>query len=73
MAQQTSGEWLENEIYKLYIRENGELPYLYIIQLIKQAKEMHKAECISFCEKWESGVPHDSKEDLYDEIFKNIK
>ena len=68
MAQQTSVEWLENEIYKLYIRENGELPYLYIIQLIHQAEEIHKEEIINA--NWEACEDSDRAEQYYNKTFK---
>lgn len=40
------------------------------IKFIEQAKEMHKAECISFVEKWEGIKRWDNKEDLYNHIYK---
>jgi hypothetical protein len=62
MAQQTGVDWLFETMAKT--------PMTEWYQVLEQAKEMHKIECISFSEKWESGVPHDSKEDLYDDIYK---
>ena len=47
MKIQTSSEWLEDQIYKLYIKEDGQLPYFYVIELIQQAKEMLRLEIIA--------------------------
>lgn len=47
MKVQTSSEWLEDQIYKLYIKEDGQLPYLNVIELIQQSKEMGRLEIIA--------------------------
>jgi hypothetical protein len=67
---QTSVEWIYIE---LVVFMTGNSDFESAEELFRHGKEMHKTECINFAEMWESGVPHDSKEDLYDEIFKNIK
>jgi len=70
---QTSVKWLHIELQKCFPKETSQMynnNQLLYESIILKAKEMHKAECINFAEKWENGVPHDSKEDLYAEIFK---
>ena len=42
------------------------------LKAYRQAKEMHKVDCISFAEEWEIRCNEknmDSKEQLYDEIY----
>jgi hypothetical protein len=67
---QTSVEWIYNE---LVVFMTGNSDFESAEELFMHGRAMHKAEIINFAERWESGVSHDSKEDLYDEIFKNIK
>ena len=70
---QTSVDWLIEQLRgyddKGYFIFNG----VVNSELIEQAKEMHKAECISFSEQWElrcNECNMDSKEQLYDETYK---
>ena len=66
---QTSIDWLIEEFRDTILKEYGELRFL---EIIEQAKEMHKNECISFAEQWEircNEKDMDSKEQLYDEIY----
>jgi len=83
MTQQTSvetiEEQIEHEMSKLEMDFNNGVEWsmrIFFASLkqirnkVWEAKKMHKAEVINFAEKWENGVPHDSKEDLYAEIFK---
>jgi hypothetical protein len=67
MAQQTAIEWLEE---RLSVSLGDEIKYLHGFFVI--AKEMHKAECVSFAEEWEIRCNEknmDSKEQLYEEIY----
>ena len=67
MKQKTSVQWLIKNV-------NENIPPLYIPeQVVIQAKEMHKVDCLSFAEEWEIRCNEknmDSKEQLYDEIYK---
>ena len=69
---QTSVEWLIEQLsskhigFEMYVNANKET--------IEQAKTMHKADCIKFAEQWESRCNEknmDSKEQLYNETYKN--
>jgi len=67
MKQLTAIEWYVKELQTRLLNFE-EVNY---VELAEEAKVYEKQQCINFAEKWESGVPHDSKEDLYDEIYKN--
>ena len=65
MAQQTSVEWLFYAMQKT--------PMTNWHQVLEQAKEMHKEDCINFSIEWENRRDDEdikSKEDLYDLIYK---
>jgi hypothetical protein len=67
MAQQSSVEWLVDKL-----KESGISLMKDEFEMIEQAKEMHKEDCISFAEQWEARCNEknmDSKEQLYDEIY----
>jgi len=86
MTQQTSVETIEEQIehemskLEMYFNNGVEWSMRIFFASLKQirnkvweAKKMHKAECISFAEEWEIRCNEkymDSKEDLYDEIYK---
>ena len=75
MVQQTAVEWLKLKTKQIdFFVETKQITWKEYHKtkdyLYEQAKEMEKQQCIKFAEKWESGVPHDSKEDLYDDIYK---
>ena len=64
---QTSIDW--------FLREIGKYMYTSSIHdvVIEKAKEMHKEDCLSFADQWEIRCNEknmDSKEQLYDEIYK---
>ena len=68
---QTSVEWLIEQLsskhigFEMYVNANKET--------IEQAKTMHKVDCLSFAEEWQERCNEknmDSKEQLYDEIYK---
>jgi hypothetical protein len=75
MAQQTSVEWLENELsdnLKSIIINND---YELMEKLFKQAKEMHKAEmheCASFWRGKENDIEKPMFKEYYNENFKTI-
>ena len=66
MAQQTAVEWLQQSM-EIHLSHEQKMQYEGLFQ---QAKEMHKAECISFVEKWQGIKRWDNKEDLYNHIYK---
>lgn len=62
---QTSVEWIFIKMAKT--------PMTDWYEVLEQAKAMHKVDCISFAEQWEARCNEknmDSKEQLYDEIYK---
>jgi hypothetical protein len=70
MAQQTAVEWVLQ--YLNNVKPNEFCSIEKIKELLEQAKEMHKVECIAFAEQWEIRCNEknmDSKEQLYDETF----
>lgn len=67
---QTSVEWLIEQLsskhigFEMYVNANKEI--------IEQAKEMHKEDCINFSIEWENRRDDEDikdKEDLYDLIY----
>jgi hypothetical protein len=61
---QTSVEWLYYAMQKT--------PMTCWYNVLEQAKEMHKVECLSFAEEWEircNEKDMDTKEQLYDETY----
>lgn len=69
MAQHTSVEWLVEEFRDTILKEYGELRFL---EIIEQAKEMHKAEmheCASFWRGKENDIEKPIFEEYYNETF----
>ena len=70
MAQQTSVEWLVEKINR---QSFNNVTIDIHKETIEQAKAMHKEDCINFAEQWQERCNEknmDSKEQLYDEIYK---
>ena len=68
---QTSVEWIYHE---LVVFMTGNSDFESAEDLFKHGKEMHKEDCINFAEQWGARCNEknmDSKEQLYDEIYKN--
>jgi hypothetical protein len=73
MAQQTSVEWLLDEIEKQAVGQCEEIP-IWIYIFIEQAKEMHKEEmykCASFWRGKENDIEKPIFEEYYNETFNN--
>ena len=67
---QTSVEWIYNE---LVVFMTGNSDFESAEDLFKHGKAIHKNECVLFAEQWEIRCNErnmDSKEQLYDEIYK---
>ncbi|MFY8161637.1 MAG: hypothetical protein ACOVNU_09935 [Candidatus Kapaibacteriota bacterium] len=70
MSQQTSIDLLEKELIRRGVIRMG---FIIPDDLYKQANVNHKQDCINFAEQWEARCNEgnmDSKEQLYNEIFK---
>ena len=67
---QTSIDWIYVEL-AMFMTGNSDFESAK--DIFKHGKEMHKEECIAFAEQWEARCNEknmDSKEQLYDEIYK---
>lgn len=64
---ETLVDWLINKLF-------GKNGLILFAEVIEEAKEKHKEECIKFAEQWElrcNEKDMDSKEQLYDKIYKS--
>jgi len=70
LKRQTAVDWLVEQINgKSYNKVTIDIPK----ELIEEANEMHKEQCVDLANEWETNFLEDNidcKEDLYDKIYK---